>query len=393
MKKRRCAAVIAIILVIVMTVSAAIPQAVWAAGPVSTKVNNGYDEETWNRMQDDILEYDEIPLLVHEYNRTISDIWESLEDARDSLADSVEELESQERKMKNLKDSAKQSGQQAEAINYMVQEKTLEGISSAMKSSGLQNINSRSTLAGIQRAEDQIVQAAQYLMISYDTLRKQQETLGHLEALYQARYQLETARYSQGMATATDVLAAQNSILSAQNSLQSIESALVQLKPNLCTLTGWPADADITIAVIGEFDQARIGEMNLEADTQKAIGNNTTMMELRRSEAGKTMDGTTARLAQIEEGEQKVILEIQRLFDDVTLNIAAYETSLVGYQVAQGDKAGYDRMYQMGMLSQADYLGTEISYYQKKAAMESADMALRLSVETYFWGIRGFATI
>ncbi|MGL5435464.1 MAG: TolC family protein [Lachnospiraceae bacterium] len=389
MMRRWCAA----ILVIVLIASMILPQNIWAAGPVATKVNTGYDEETWNRLQDNCLEYDEIPLLVHEYNSTISDIWENLEDAQTSLLDSVEELESQERKMKDLKDSAKNSGQVMDEYNYTIQEGALAAISSGMKNSGLQSINSKSTLASIQRAEDQITQAAQYLMISYDTLRKQQELTGHLEALYEAQYRLASARYAQGMATTADVLSAETSMLSAQSSRQSIESALLQLKPMLCTLTGWPADADLVIAAIPSVDMGRIAEMNLEEDTKKAIGNNTTMMELRRSEAGKTMDGTAARLALIEEGEQNVTLEMQRLYDDVSAKKAAYETSLVGYQCAQKDKEGYDRMYQLGMLAQVDYLGAEISYYQKKAACEAADLSLRLSIETYFWAVRGFASI
>ena len=39
-----------------------------------------------------------------------------------------------------------------------------------------------------------------------------------------------------------------------------------------------------------------------------------------------------------------------------------------GYQGALKSKAGYDRMYQLGLLGRADFLGTEIAFYQKKAA-------------------------
>lgn len=408
MKKKAYTTGVAAVLSISMLMSGTI----LAAGPVATKVNSGYDEETWARLQDDILEYDEIPLLVHEYNRTISDIWKNLEEARQTIQSNAEEVESQNRKMKELKDQTtkdfqlevaqnpallqdqKELGKNAtyqSLVNYTTQEIIFDRSLSALKSSAA--LNRKSTLSSIQRGEDQIVKGTQSLMISYDSLRKQKETLGHLAELYDAQYQLAVNKRAQGMATDADVLAAQINVLSAQNNMNSIESGLLQMKPSLCTLTGWAADAGPVIAVIPPVDVSQIDTMDLEADAVKAVGNNVTLMELRRSEPGKTNDGIAARLAAIEEGEQTMVIQMQSLYSDVLAQKASYESAQTGFAAAQKSLDGYNRMYELGLLSKSDYLGAQISYYQKKAACESADLALRLSIETYQWAVKGYASL
>ena len=80
---------------------------------------------------------------------------------------------------------------------------------------------------------------------------------------------------------------------------------------------------------------------------------------------------------------------MKSLYDDVYAKKSAYEGAKAGFEAAEKSAASYERMYQLGMLSEADYLGTQISYYQKKASYESADTALRLAIETYGWAVKG----
>lgn len=388
MKKKKCMAA----WLAVLALSCSLSGTVLAAGPVAVKDNTGYDEKTWSRLTDDVLEYDEISLLVHECNSGIRETWDDLETAKNNILSTVEELESQKRNVEKLKDSAIKNGE-ASAETYAIQEKALEKVISAVKSSGLTSVNSKSTLASIQRGEDQITQTAQSLLISYDTLRQQKVTMEHLQTLYGEQYQLAVNKRALGLATDTEVLTAQANQLSAQSSIAEIESGMLKLKPTILSLTGWAADANPEIAAIPAVDLTQIDNMDLAADTVKAIGNNTTMMELRRTDAGKTNDGVAARLAKIEEGEQRVTIELKALYDDVAAKKAAYESALTGYQSAQTSQAGNDRMYSLGMLSKADYLATQVSFYQKEAAYESADTALRLAIETYQWAVRGFLTI
>ena len=75
-------------------------------GPLGDKVESGYDADTWARLQDNVLEYDEIPNLVHEYNSVVSGIWDDLEETRRTLEANAQELESHRYKMERMKETA-----------------------------------------------------------------------------------------------------------------------------------------------------------------------------------------------------------------------------------------------------------------------------------------------
>lgn len=408
-RKVRLRQAMVLLLAAAMLSSAVLPLCAYAAaGPIGDKVNSGYDEETWARLQDNVLEYDEIPDLVHEYNSTVTDIWEDLEETRQDLIRNTEEIKSQKRKMKDLKEetedeiklvssedssSSHLSGLTGQLINYTIQEAILEAVAGSLNSTAYQSLLNRTTLASLKKVENQFTQACQQLMIAYDSLNKQKNTLTLLEALYGEQYRIAADQQALGLATDQDVLTARANQLSAQSTIASIDAGLLQLKPTICTMAGWPADGDPELAPIPATDLSRIDNMNLEEDTRKAIGNNSTLIEQRTSEQGKTYAGIEARLGVIHEGDQRVTIEMKRLYDDVLSQKTAYEAAWDGYQSALKSRDKYQRMYELGLLSRTDYLGTEISYYQKKAAWETADTSLLLALETYDWAVLGLGDV
>lgn len=123
-----------------------------------------------------------------------------------------QELDSQRGKMKNLKDEAKDQGNWTGYGNYTMQEIILGKVASGLRSTDLYN---QKTVAGIQKGEKQITKAAQSLMITYDSLLKQRNTLEKLQELYAKQYQIAVNKHALGMATDQDVLTAQTNQLSA----------------------------------------------------------------------------------------------------------------------------------------------------------------------------------
>ena len=340
---------------------AAMPGTAFAAyAPVTGNPEDTYDAETWAKLQDNVLEYDEIPDLVHVYNSSISEIWKNLRESKEKIDRNIQELDSQRGKMKNLKDEAKDQGNWTGYGNYTMQEIILDKVASGLRSTDLYN---RKTVAGIQKGEKQITKAAQSLMITYDSLLKQRNTLEKLQELYAKQYEIAVNKHALGMATDQDVLTAQTNQLSAASSVASLDGGLLQLKPTLCTLTGWAADASPELAPIPETDLTQIDQMNLEEDTKKAIGNNSTLISQRTSAKGTSNASIESRLGVIEEGEQKLTIEMKRLYNDVYTQKEAFEGARAGYQAAQKTHDKYTRMYQMGLLGESDYIGTEISYY------------------------------
>lgn len=369
-------------------VTSVCPVRAFAAGPLSDKVNSGYDEETWARLNDNVIEYDEVPTLVHEFNSTISQTWDTLKDTQEDLKRNVEELEGYRFKMENLTEQAKSDGDMAGIVQYMTQDITLGFVIPALRQAS-SSILSRTTRNSLQKAENQITMIVQSLMITYDSTRKQRDMVEQLQKLYDRQYELTLNQQSQGLATLQDVVTANSNQISALSTLQTIDSGLMQIKPTICSLTGWNADDNPEIGEIPAVDLSKIDAINLEEDTRKAIGNNTELISQRNSAAGKTSDGIQARLGVIDEGDQKMTIKMKSLYDDVFAKKSAYEGAKAGFEAAQKQADSYARMYEIGFLSEADYLGTQIAYYQKKASYVSADTALRLAIETYNWAVKG----
>lgn len=371
-----------------MLVTSVCPMTAYAAGPLSDRVGEGYDAETWAKLTDDVLEYDEVPMLVHEFNTQISQTWDQLKEVQDDLKQGVADLEGYRHKMKNLKDRAKDEYNMEGIIQYTTQDIILGKVITGMNTS-VEGILSIGTKNSLQKAENQLTKAVQSLMITYDSTRKQRDVVSHLQQLYDRQYQIMVNKQAVGLATPQEIVTAQTNQLSALSTLQTIDGGLMQMKPTLCSLTGWPADANPEIAEIPTVDLSKIDEMNLEEDTRKAIGNNTELISQRRSASGKTNAGVEARLGVINEGDQKMTIKMKELYDDVFAKKSAFEGAKAGFEAAQKSADGYERMYQVGLMSEADYLGTQISYYQKKAAYNAADGSLRLAIETYGWAVKG----
>ena len=84
---------------------------------------------------------------------------------------------------------------------------------------------------------------------------------------------------------------------------------------------------------------------------------------------------------------------MQRLYQDVMDKKAAYDAALTGFTAAEMSRGAAERQYQNGLISELQYVGSQISYHQKKAAKEAAELSLWQAMETYDWGVIGLATV
>lgn len=360
---------------------------------ISLKEEETYDAETMEKLQDNLLEYDEIPKRVHAYNRTISDIWNDMRDSRNDLLDAAEQLESAKRYAKDKKEKAKDEHQVSDIINYTMQDIILGKAASSLRQSMDYSLYTNTNTSAIKKAENQITMAAQSLMIACDSMTKQQHILEELEELYRQQYEILTKQQELGMATDVQVHQAQANLLSARSSLESVKGGKLKITPTLFTLLGYPADGNVELGAIPAVDPAAAEQINLEEDTKKAIGNNTTLISQRTSSKGNTTAGVDARLGIIEEGEQKLTIKMKELRDEVYSKKEALESVAAGYEASQQNQAKYESMYRLGMLSQTELLGMKISCVQKKAEYEMADTSFRQALETYEWAVQGLTEI
>ena len=93
------------------------------------------------------------------------------------------------------------------------------------------------------------------------------------------------------------------------------------------------------------------------------------------------------------DGERKLTIKMKELLDDISIKQTAYESAQAGFDSAGRRYESSGRMYDNGMMGEPEYLKSEISYLQYKAAFYAAEANLRLAIETYQWAIKGLAEV
>lgn len=365
-------------------------------GPGASPEAGRYSEEELARLQDNVLEYSEIQNRVREYNPTISQVWKTYEDTRQDYANMATELESQSQVVKDLADSYESAGEMmGNQVLISTAKQLKKGYQSTVKSiqDTVSQWNDKSSTGSIRSYERQMTAGAQQAMIGYDTIRQNIATLETMVQLYDRQYQMYTRQRELGLATDKDVLSSYTSFLSAQSQLASLSNQADSVRRSLCQLLGYDPDTNPEIRSLPTFDMTRLDGMNLEEDTKKAIGNNYTLISQRTSAAGKTNAKRENRNKILDEGDQKLTIEMQRLYQDVMDKKAAYDAAATGYQAAEASWGTAQRQYQNGLISEIQYIGLQLAYYQKKAAFDSANLSLWQAMENYDWGITGLAAV
>ena len=394
MKHRKRA--IAAVTVCMLAVTSVPAVAYSPTGPGASPEAGRYSEEELERLQDNVLEYSEIQNRVREYNPTISQVWKTYEDTRQDYANMVTELESQYQVVKNLADSYESAGEMmGNQVLISTAKQLKKGYQSTMESmeDTVSQWNDNKSTGSIRSYERQMTAGAQQAMIGYDTIRQNIATLETMVQLYDRQYQMYTRQKELGLATDKDVLSSYTSFLSAQSQLASLNNQADSVRRSLCQLLGYDPETNPEIRSLPAFDMTRLEGMNLEEDTKKAIGNNYTLISQRTSAAGKTNAKRENRNKILDEGDQKLTIEMQRLYQDVMDKKAAYDAAATGYQAAEASWGAAQRQYQNGLISEIQYIGLQLAYYQKKAAFESANLSLWQAMENYDWGITGLAAV
>ncbi len=403
-KRERWTAPAAMMLAAVMAVSMPFPALAAIKGPGVTEEAEvpRYDAETQARLDDNVVEYDEIALRVREYNPDISRAWDTFSDTKDDYANMVLELESQYRVIEETVDTYVEAGKMMGAdtvagATMIAAGKTLDSTYRSTMQGMRDTVNgwdgNRTNTKQLRNAERQVTMGVQQALIGFETIRQNIATLESLVTLYSQQKAMMERMQQQGLGTQTEILSADSSLLSAQSQLLSLRNQQESLRMTLCQLLGYDPNSEVVFAPIPEFDMSRLDDMDLEADTVKAIGNNQTLISQRKSEKGSSTVQVEARLDKINEGDQKLTIEMQRLYQDVMDKKAAYQAALVGYEAAEKTYQASVRQHELGMLSAMQFTGTQLAYYQKKAAKESANLALLQAMETYDWAVAGFAAV
>ena len=361
-------------------------------GAVEGETLNAEDGAQAETLTDDVLEYGELQAMIRNYNPTMEEAWFSYNETLQEYADAREQLKFEQWGAYTDKKDAKDSGD-TEQYSYYSSEEEIYRSAASTYYTMYDSMQSASSTSSMRQTERQLTAAAQSLMISYETMRLEADTARKMLELYEKEYDLALAGVQAGTATEADLLEAQDHVLTAQSSLASAQSAMESVYDSLCLTVGQDTDGSLTIASIPEADESRISAMNLETDTQKAIGNNTTLINERHTSAESSTAGSENKKRSVAESEDKLTIKMKQLYQDVLQKKEERDAAKTAYENAGLQKQAADAKYRAGMISQTEYLSAEMEYIGQTASYRAADLAFEQAMDTYDWAVLGLAEI
>lgn len=389
-----------------------------------------HDEATWAKLQDNTMEYDELGLLVEEYNpnyqneqasyndtkndddaaeirkdakNSADDMYDSAEDLRDQaedLSDQADDLSDQAEAAREAGNVALAAQLQAGAASYMAGYAPLMSAAAMTQNSALKSDISAdssyvdSDMRKIQHIKNQkgIVVSTQNLFNSYNQLRVNADLIQKNVEVMEAVANATQTQASIGMATQADVLKAQKNLQSIKSTQTETLSSLETLRQNLCMMTGWSYDAQPEIKEVPQADLAAIDQINLEADRQKALENNYDLQYSKRALNNMQENSTDKKNQErtVKNLEQSISASMTNLYNDIQQKKIAWQLAQAELATEQQSMSAVETKRGLGMVSDLEYLQAQSSFLGKQIAERTANMALFQAVETYNWAVNGY---
>ena len=343
------------------------------------------------RLQDSLIEYEELGSLIHANNLSIQKLTDSTEETKENYIKIRDSLRSEKADADAAKEEAKEQGDTDSYAEYASY--------SAIYKAAIQSYNKMidrldrySSNKSRLELEKQLTNGAQSLMISWQSVSLQKETLETQEALYRALYENAQTQQQAGLATSQEVQTAYLNWQNASISLQSLSDSQAAIYQNLCLMLGVDETGSMQLQNIPAADLNRISQLNLEQDTLTAIGNNSQIKSTRNTSSDGSTSGNASKQRTLSDLENQVTLKMKELYEEVTKAKQSYDAAQAGYASAQITWDNAQKKYSLGMLSKAEYLQQELQFIQKKSSFEAADLSLFQALETYDWATKGIGS-
>ena len=365
-----------------------------------------YDADTWAKLQDNVMEYSELPYLVQEYNPTYLNNQTTYQAGRDTK-NAKEVQDKQYNQANDLYDSADNLRDQADQIeDYLAVPGMASAYASLMSASAMVEQNALKTQQSADasyrdsemdrldymNSQDAVVVQVEAAFAAYNQVKKTIPLMEKSLELQELTLQMTQKRQQLGQATQIDVLNAQKSLQSLQSTLTQTKAGLQTQHQQLCVQTGWTYDAEPDIQDLPQADLGRIAAMNLAADTQTALEQNLSLQSNKRGYANmaegstdkKNMDRT------IKNQEQTIRSGMQTLYNDIMQKQTALQLADASLAAETQAMNAMQKKLELGMATQMEYKSEEVSFLEKQIDKETANMNLQQAIEIYEWALKGY---
>ncbi|MFW6680814.1 TolC family protein [Lacrimispora sp. AGF001] len=369
-------------------------------GKAKNAVPEGYDQRQWELLQDNVLEYEELGDRIQLFNPNMISAnemyWSAMDDVKDQYMAAYEDAGDYKEDADDLKDAGGLSTMDGQILYA-----TLRAYEKAMKSAGdkisrAYNYNTKSDASSyepVRKGAKQLTSGAQQAMIGYNMASAQQKTLRTMNEMYEKLYQSAVSMQGLGMATDADVTAAKKNLLNAESALTGLDNTVESLGSTVKLLAGWTGEGKPQIQSVPTSDLSKIEELNLQEDTADAIRNNYTLIEERHRKTDRSSTRVKSKFRSEAQMEQNLSIQMEQLYQDILQNKKNYEAACTAYDEAIVVKNATEIQFKNGSISQIEYLGQMLSYYQAEGEKTNADLSLRQAMELYYWATEGLLDI
>ena len=355
----------------------------WAGSPEFAR-----SAEEWAKLRDNVMEYDELAGLIHEYNVTVQNNQRDYNEKKNKTSDEIAQ------DYRDAADAVRSSMSGDDSPQAIMQDSMAEAQALSLEQQADDNVeDSEIFKMTYDQTEATLVSNAQTNMISSHQKARDLDLKKKNRELLAATYDSVVLKMNHGMATQMEVLTAQENLQNADAAILTAESDLENTRQKLCVMLGWRYDASPEIREIPAVDLNRIQSMDPAADKAKALENNYTLRINKKKLANSSNNSKKESLQMtIDDNIQRIGSSVDSAYKNVIQSQTAYQQAAVSLEVASKNMEAAERKMQIGTLSRLDYLTQQYAYLQAQVAMEDASMALFQAVESYDWNINGLAS-
>lgn len=371
-----------------------------AAFPMSALAGSpefAYTQEKWAALRDNVLEYEELNDLIHEYNATVLNNRAEYDDYRgkssdrfkNDYADTVQDLyDASDKMLENVdEDQPGYASALAGSISTRIQAQRMQ------ETADSENMDGDIKKLEYDRQEADLVRTAQTKMNQYWQKAKNRQSLEASLSLAQARQSAAAVRVQEGLEPQARLMEAQEAVQSAQAAIQAGDQEMDTVRRELCVLTGWSYDASPEIREIPVTRAVDLGVIDLEGDKQRAVEQNYAL----RAAKGK-MNNTNYGTVQnkvlqvnVSEAEQKIKTDVENRYQNLKQAQSDQDQAAAELALEQRNLDAASRKLENGSIKRNEYLEIQDGYAAKAAAEQVSALKLTQAQEDYWWAVNGLA--
>lgn len=346
--------------------------------------------QEWERLRDDVLEYDEIADLIHEYNTTVQndryaynnfvkDYGRTKEDVSNAYRDTADDLE---------------AGMSREDGMGLVSDLQLELQAKQLREQADDNLeDSKIYRLTYAQTEAGLVLSAQSKFLSYYKSQLELESARQQKKILENDYALTQTQLQAGTATASEVLNAREAVLEQDKTIAELEQQVESARQSLIVMCGWKGSDQPQIGALPETELSEIEAIDKTADEQSALENNYTLqINKRKLENAMDADNKAKLQKTIASNERQIQLSVTNAWQSLQTAKRTYEQAVSDKALEEQNANLSMQQWNAGMITQYALEAAQTAVASKEIAVQTAWLELMEALETYRGDVAGLAS-